>query len=96
MDMVFEQQSDWLNADTPAGIADNLSQIGRTAGLSAEMVDECLQDADMAQAMVTLWEENQAADDITSTPSFIIDGQKYSNMNYADFSAALDERLPEE
>ncbi|WP_425053260.1 DsbA family protein [Psychromarinibacter sp. S121] len=96
MDMVFEQQSDWLNADTPAGIADNLSKIGRTAGLSADMVDECLQDAEMAQAMVTLYEQNREADDISSTPSFIIDGQKYSNMNYDDFAAALDEKLPAE
>ena len=39
------------------------------------------------------FEENSARDEITSTPSFVIDGEKFSNMSYSDFAAVLDERL---
>jgi protein-disulfide isomerase len=93
MDMIYEQQPEWLEADGPAGIAQNLSKIGRTAGLSSEQVDACLQDAAMAQAMVALYQENAEADEVTSTPTFIIDGEKYSNMPYDEFAGVLDEKL---
>jgi protein-disulfide isomerase len=67
--------------------------MGRTAGLTDEQVDACLQDADMAQAMVAVYQQNAAADGIESTPSFVINGEKYSNMTYEEFSAILEEKL---
>ncbi len=93
MDMIYRQQSEWLEGDGPAAIAQNLSKIGRTAGLSSDQVDACLQNAEMAQAMVALYQENAEADDVTSTPTFIIDGEKYSNMPYDEFAKVLDEKL---
>jgi protein-disulfide isomerase len=40
------------------------------------------------------WEtENREGDDITSTPSFIINGTKQSNMSYADFKTLIDAEL---
>lgn len=93
MGMIFDQQKEWLEADSPAGIAQNLSKIGRTAGLSADQVDACLQDAEMAEAMVQVFQENAEADDITSTPSFIINGEKFSNMPYDEFAETLDGML---
>ncbi|MEM8580774.1 MAG: thioredoxin domain-containing protein, partial [Pseudomonadota bacterium] len=65
----------------------------RVAGLSDEQLDSCLQDAEKAQALVAAYQANAAADGISSTPSFVIDGQSYSNMNYRDFSAILDDLL---
>ena len=32
------------------------------------------------------------SDDISSTPSFVINGRKYQNMSYGDFSAIIDEQ----
>ena len=66
---------------------------GLTAGLTAEQVDACMQDGDMAKAMVAVYQQNAEADGIDSTPSFIINGEKYSNMSYEDFSAILEEKL---
>lgn len=97
MSMVFDQQKQWLEADTPAGIAANLSKIGRTAGLSSDQVDACLQDADMAQAMVDVYTTNVERDEIKSTPSFLIDGELATGaMGYDEFSALLDDALPKE
>ncbi|MDJ0858123.1 MAG: DsbA family protein [Dinoroseobacter sp.] len=89
-DLLFEQQSDWVGSGNPGEVAENLRRIGRVAGLSDEELDACLQDAEKAQALVAAYQENAAADDISSTPSFVINGEKYSNMNYRDFAAVID------
>jgi protein-disulfide isomerase len=92
-EMIYENQQQWLGNGDPATIADNLRRLGRTAGLSDEEVNACLQDGDLARAMVAVYQQNAEADGIDSTPSFVIDGRKYTNMSYADFAAILDEKL---
>ncbi len=92
VDLIYDGQSEWTQGD-PAQIADNLRRIGRTAGLEDATLDQCLTDADMAQAMVAQYEAHRAEHDISGTPSFVIDGELYSNMSYEDFASRLDERL---
>lgn len=94
-DLIYEQQSEWTASSDPAVIAGNLRQIGKSAGLTDTELDVCLSDNDKAQAMVALYQKNAQADDINSTPSFIINGESFGNMNYADFAAALDVKLAE-
>ncbi|MFB1024616.1 MAG: thioredoxin domain-containing protein, partial [Octadecabacter sp.] len=38
---------------------------------------------------------NADADDVQGTPTFLINGEKYSNMNYDEFAAVLEEKLAE-
>ncbi len=91
--LIYQTQSDWTAGGDPAEIADKLRKLGLTAGMSKEEIDVCLQDGDKARALVAVYQENAKADDVNSTPTFIIDGKKYGNMNYAEFAAILDERL---
>ena len=93
VDLLYQTQRDWTAGGDPAVVADNLRRLGRTAGFTDEEVNACLQDGDMAQAMVAVYQENASADNISSTPSFVINGRTYSNMNYGDFSAILDDEL---
>ena len=92
--LIYEQQDTWTRGE-PAQIADNLRKIGKTAGMGDTELDACLEDATKAQTLVAWFQENAEADDITSTPSFVIDGKKYLNMNYEEFAAVLDEKLAE-
>ena len=93
-DILYDQQREWIaGGQDPALIAGNLRRIGLTAGLDGEQVDACLSDPTTAQTLVAWFEENSARDEITSTPSFIINDEKFSNMSYSDFAAVLDERL---
>jgi protein-disulfide isomerase len=92
-DLIYETQQEWVAGGDPAAVAENLRKLGRTAGMSDEEVNACLQDGDMARAMVAVYQENAEADGIDSTPSFVIDGEKYKNMSYDEFSRILDDKL---
>jgi protein-disulfide isomerase len=93
VDALFANQADWLATRDPAGIADDLRKLGLTAGLTADEINACLSDSDKAQAMVALYQENAEADGIRSTPSFVINGENYSNMSFEQFKGILDEAL---
>ena len=88
-DLLYTKQSEWAKG-SPAEIADNLRRIGITAGLSQDAVQACFSDGQKAQNLVAWYEENRAADDISSTPSFVINGIKYANISYAEFQKILD------
>lgn len=92
-DMIYEKQREWTAGGDPVVIADNLRNIGKVAGLSDADLDACMQDGEKAQALVSWFEENSTRDEIASTPSFMINGEKYSNMSYEDFAALLDKAL---
>jgi protein-disulfide isomerase len=92
VDIIFAEQATWTQG-SPAQISENLRQIGRRAGLSDERFDACMMDLGMAQAMVNTYEAHMQEHSISGTPSFVIDGQTYSNMSYDDFAAILDERI---
>ncbi|MCF7698809.1 DsbA family protein [Loktanella sp. M215] len=93
-DMLYDKQRDWTAGGDPANIAQNLRKLGKTAGLTDEMLDTCLNDGATAQNLVAWYEANAKADDINSTPSFLIDGTKYSNMSYADMKKIIDDAMP--
>lgn len=92
-DIIYDTQAQWIGDGQAATIAENLRKIGLKAGLAEDQVDACLKDSDMAKAMVATYQANATKDEINSTPSFLIDGQKYSNMSYEDFAKILDEKL---
>lgn len=93
-DMLYDGQRDWLASNNEAGISEALRKIGLKAGLTAEALDACLADRDMAKAMVSAYQANATRDEIKSTPSFLIDGELVSGeMSYEDFAALLDAKL---
>ena len=88
-DLLYSKQKEWTQG-TPAEIATNLRRIGITAGLSQDAVQACFTDGQKAQNLVAWFEENSKSDEITSTPSFLINGKKYANMTYLEFKQILD------
>lgn len=92
-DILYSTQKEWAGSEDPAVVVENLRRIGRTAGLEDAAMDACLNDGAMAQAMVNKYQADSEADGINSTPSFVLNGEKHSNMNYADLKALLDAEL---
>lgn len=93
--ILYEQQQDWARAGDGAAISNALRNIGKVAGLSDADLDACMTDADQAQELMAWYRSNADRDDVQGTPSFLINGEKYPTMNYADFAAVLDEKLAE-
>ncbi len=92
-DLIFQDQKGWLAGGDPAKATANLRTIGKTAGLSDDQLDACFADQDKAKALVAWYQKHAEEDGLEGTPSFIINGQKYGNMSYADFAKVLDEKL---
>ncbi|WP_241250401.1 DsbA family protein [Paragemmobacter kunshanensis] len=95
VDMLFDQQQEWAASDDPNVVVGNLRTIGKSAGLDDAALDACFKDGAKAEAMVAHFETNMAADGIEGTPSFMIDGEKHSNMSFEDMKAIIDAKLAE-
>ncbi len=93
VDLLYGDQPKWTRAGDPAAIVEELRKIGRLAGLDGGTLEACLQDGEQAQTMVAWYQKNAEADDINSTPSFLINGKKQPNMSFADLKKILDEEL---
>ncbi len=93
--MIFEDGNEWISGaggDAGKAIA-NLRRIGRAAGLSDADMDACFSDEQLARDLVAWYQKTATEDDISGTPSFVINGKKYSNMSYEDFVKAIEEEL---
>jgi protein-disulfide isomerase len=95
VDLIYEGQSTWTRAGSDAAIADELRRIGRLAGMENEQLEACLTDSAHLRALVEWYQQNAETHGIRATPSFVIDGETYSNMSYAEFAEIIDERLGE-
>ena len=94
-DMIFEQQREWIGDQQPATVSENLRNLGRVAGLDDATMETCLTNEAQAEALVTWFQQNAEADEIDSTPTFIINGEKHSNMAWEEMQAIIDTELAE-
>ncbi|WP_417207556.1 DsbA family protein [Antarctobacter sp.] len=92
-DLIYKGQQDWARAGSEAAVIGELRKIGRLAGMDGDQIEACLNDGDQIATLVAWFQANAAEHGINSTPSFVIDGKKYTNMSYEEFSAILDAKL---
>ncbi len=92
-EMVYAEQREWTQGADASAVADNLRRIGRRAGLEDTVLDACLTDRDQAMAMMQVYQEGMEEYGITGTPSFVINGETYSNMSFAEFQEIIDPLL---
>lgn len=91
--MLYDQQREWAASDDPTVVVENIKKIGRTAGMDDAAIQACLEDAATAQALVTWSQEQMKTDNIQGTPTFMINGEQFSNMSYDDLKKILDGKL---
>lgn len=87
VDMLYDKQREWIGDGEAATVGDNLRKIGALAGLSKDQIDACLNDTALAQSMVATFQKNATADEVTGTPTLVINGEKHSNMSYEELAA---------
>ncbi|WP_439121969.1 DsbA family protein [Marivita sp.] len=92
-EMIYDTQGEWSRAGSEAAIADELRKIGRIAGLENEQLEACLTNGDKARGLIEWYQANAEEHGISSTPSFVINGETYSNMSYSEFQEIIDEKV---
>lgn len=87
-DMLFRDQQTWAKSKD---LLNELQVRAGLAGLSAADFNACLNNRELMEGIQKRAEEGQAQYGIDSTPSFIINGTKYTGPRaFADFAAAID------
>jgi protein-disulfide isomerase len=94
-DILFSTQQEWAATEDPAAVVQSLMRIGRTAGMDDAALNACMNDGAMAEALVAQYQENATRDGVEGTPTILINGEKHSNMTYADLKAIIDPLLAE-
>ena len=90
VDLLFERQQQWSRKETALEIAAELMKIGIVAGIEREQIEACFQDQENAETLYNAYLKFAEEDGITSTPSFVIGGDKYGYMDFDEFSRVLD------
>ena len=87
------RQKVWLKVAEDQ-IPAEIKKIARLNGVTEEQFNACLSDQDYAKALIEAYQTNAKADEVTSTPTFLINGEKASGeISFEAFSALIDKHL---
>ena len=84
----YAQQSNWSRAEDPVKV---LTQLAGLGGMSKADVDACLANDALQDGILQMRLEGQMEYDVNSTPSFVINGKKVSNLPYKDLNDLLED-----
>lgn len=91
IDVLFKQQSQWTRAEDPVGA---LVQIGKLGGLSEKDFQACMQNEELLNGILQMRQNGVAEYDVSSTPTFIINGEKIvGNQSLETFEEAIEKHL---
>jgi len=92
-DQFLAKQKVWT-AVPAEQIGGEIAKIGRMNGLTNEQLNACLGDQEYAKKLIETYQTNATADEVKSTPTFLINGeQKSGEMPYEDFAKWVDSKL---
>jgi protein-disulfide isomerase len=91
LDVLFQTQENWARADDYL-VA--LKRLGKLGGLTEAEMDACLADEELTNRILQTRLDAQNQHEISSTPTFIIDGKAYSGArDIEEFGALIDPLL---
>ena len=92
IDLIFRKQKDWARGNRDE-IINGLLSIGRQSGLTDEKSKMCMEDSTLAEELIEIFKQNTSADGISSTPSFVINGELMQNMSYDELKKVIEGKL---
>ena len=88
VDVLFQTFDDWAGS---GAYTEKLAQIGELGGLSRNRFDACLADQDLENSIFQSIASAQAEYEVDSTPTVIVNGEKYEGrMTFEAFAAHID------
>src|ERR1700733_2060735 len=90
IDLLFKQQGEWVVKNT----TETLTRIGKQAGLSQQVVEDCLKDQALLDKIAA--DQKFAAEvlKVNSTPTFFVNGEKIKGeTSFEEFQKKIDPLL---
>jgi protein-disulfide isomerase len=75
LELLFKQQKVWAFGENPM---DGLQKIALLAGMNKERFEECLNNKEVANRIITQARDGKSVFGIHSTPSFVINGEVFA------------------
>lgn len=80
--MLFKSQMTWARSEDPIGA---IKEVVRFGGMTGDAVDACINDQAMIEAIVASRMKGEQEYNVSSTPSFILDGETIAGSRDAEF-----------
>lgn len=91
VDVLYKQQAVWARAENARAPLENIAKL---AGFTQESFEACLTDQQLLNDVNAVRERGQTEFGVSSTPTFFIDGKKYSGaLSVEQMSAIIDSLL---
>ncbi|TVR97855.1 MAG: DsbA family protein [Rhodospirillales bacterium] len=91
LETLYASQAQWARSQDPLR---ELEQLARLAGLSPSALRDCLNDQELLTSIRSRQAEAERQHGITSTPSFIVNGEKIIGAQpFERFQSAIDQAL---
>ena len=92
IDLIYRKQKDWARGNRDE-IINGLLSVGRQSGLTDEKSKTCMEDSILAEELIEIFKKNTTIDGISSTPSFVINGELTQNVSYEELKKIIDDKL---
>ena len=93
LELLYSEQSTWSRYESSDKIVDALLKISAKSGIKKAKAISCLEDQEKALDLVSQYQIYVDKDAIESTPTFIINGKKYTNRSYDELKKIIDKEL---
>ena len=93
LELLYSEQAIWSRYESSDKIVDALLRISAKSGIEKAKAISCLEDQEKALDLVNEFRIYVDKDAIESTPTFIINGKKYTNRSYHELKKIIDKEL---
>ena len=93
LELLYSEQAIWSRYESSDKIVDSLLRISAKSGIEKTKAISCLEDQEKALDLVNEFRIYVDKDAIESTPTFIINGKKYTNRSYDELKKIIDKEL---
>ena len=93
LDLLYSEQPIWSRNESSDKIVESLLKISTKSGIEKAKAISCLEDQEKALDLVNEFQIYVDKDGVESTPTFIVNGKKYSNRSYDELKKIINKEL---
>lgn len=93
IDLILSRQDRWLHGANGREVLDNLAALVRRTGLSRATFDSCVQNQAILNNVRAMRDVGLNEDNITATPTFILDGESFNTVSFKEFAERIEDAL---